>query len=182
MFENGDYLNLKVYIEDEETGEIKNVLEKCEYENVFEDIRVARFKWNPKDLPKNRFYVVRAKLINELFSNRTETVFTTVKKLKEKINYSFYIDKHLIAWDNGKKFFPLGLYFQRPDNEDLENLKNSNFNLIKAPGFSPSDVEKVYEKTNNKVRVINNLGVTIGYSTSQENLEKVRNGNNIDGK
>ena len=56
VFENGDYLNLKVYIEDEETGEIKSVLEKCKYENVFEDIRVARFKWNPKDLPKNKFF------------------------------------------------------------------------------------------------------------------------------
>jgi hypothetical protein len=90
VFENGDYLNLKVYIEDEETGEIKNVLEKCKYENVFEDIRVARFKWNPKDLPKNRFYIVRAKLINELFSNRTETVFTTVKKIKRK-NKLFFL-------------------------------------------------------------------------------------------
>jgi len=75
VFENWDYLNLKVYIEDEETGEIKSVLEKCKYENVFEDIRVARFKWNPKDLPKNKFYKIRAKLINELFNNRTETVF-----------------------------------------------------------------------------------------------------------
>ena len=175
VFENGDYLNLKVYIEDEETGEIKDVLEKCVYENIFEDIRVARFKWIPKDLPKNRFYIVKAKLINELFNNRTETVFTTVKKLKEKINYSFYIDKHLIAWDNGKKFFPLGLYFQRVDDEDLENLKNSYFNLIKAPGFSEKNIEYVYSKTNGQIRVINNLGVSIGYSQTKENLEKVRN-------
>ena len=176
VFSNGDYLDLKVYIEDEETQEVKQILENCTYDNVFEDIRVARFKWDPKSLPKNKFYVVKAKLINLLFSNREETKFTTVKKLKEKINYSFYVDKHLIAWDNGKKFFPLGLYFQTANNaEDIENLKNSPFNLIKAPGFSPDVVEKFYESTNHQVRVINNLGVSIGYSTAKADLEKVRN-------
>ncbi len=175
VFVNGDYLNLKVYIEDQETNEVKQILDNCTYDNVFEDIRVARFKWNPKSLPKDRFCVVKAKLINELFSNRTETKYTTVKKLKEKINYSFYVDKYLIAWDNGKKFFPMGLYFQTPNKEDVENLKNSPFNLIKAPGFSPEVVESVYADTNNQVRVINNLGVNIYYQATKENLEKVRN-------
>ena len=174
VFSYGDYLDLKIYIEDDETGEEKQVLNECKYETLLEDLRVARFKWDPKNLPKNKFYKVKAKLINLLFNNRTEITYTTVKKLKEKINYSFYIDKYLIAWDNGKKFFPLGLYFQTPNEEDIQNLKNSPFNLIKAPGFDPKTVTSVYEKTNHQVRVINNLGVNIPYSVTKENLAKVR--------
>ena len=176
VFANGDYLDLKIYIEDEETQEVKQIIENCIYENILEDIRVARFKWNPKSLPKNKFYVVKAKLINLLFSNRTEMKYTTVKKLKEKINYSFYVDKHLIAWDNGKKFFPLGLYFQTAKNDtDIQNLKNSPFNLVKAPGFAPNVVEKFYKDTNYQVRVINNLGVKVGKSATKADLEIVRN-------
>ena len=175
VFANGDYLDLKIYIEDDETGEIKQVLDECKYETILEDLRVARFNWDPKNLPKNKFYKVKVKSINILFNNRTETSYTTVKKLKEKINYSFYIDKYLIAWDKGKKFFPLGLYFQTPSEEDIQNLKNSPFNLIKAPGFDPKTVTSVYEKTNHQVREINNLGVNIPYFPTEENLAKVRN-------
>ena len=51
------------------------------FDTILEDIRVARFKWDPKSLPKDRFYIVRANLINTLFDNKEENVETTVKKL-----------------------------------------------------------------------------------------------------
>ena len=145
------------------------------FDTILEDIRVAGFKWNPKDLPKNRFYVVKANLINTLFDNKEENVTTTVKKLQNKINYSFYIDKYLVAWENGKKFFPFGLYFPSIIDEDLDRLKNSPFNLIVAPGIASNLIDHVYQRTNKQVRVINNLGIKMPYSVTPEKLEWVRN-------
>ena len=80
VFFNGDYLIITVDIEDEETGEVKQTLTEFHMETR-EDNRVAVFNWNPSSLEKNKFYVVRARTINTLFSNRTETTYTTVKKL-----------------------------------------------------------------------------------------------------
>ncbi len=175
IYYNGYYINLTIYIEDEKTGELKQTLTSFTFDNILEDIRVARFKWDPKGLPKNRFYVVKANLINTLFDNKEENVTTTVKKLQNKINYSFYIDKYLIAWENGEKFFPFGLYFPSIIDEDLERLKNSPFNLIVAPGISSDSIKHVYDKTNKQVRVINSLGIKMPYSVTPQNLEMVRN-------
>ena len=166
---------MTIYIEDEKTGELMQTLKSFTFDNILEDIRVARFKWDPKGLPKNRFYVVKANLINTLFDNKEENVTTTVKKLQNKINYSFYIDKYLIAWENGEKFFPFGLYFPSIIDEDLERLKNSPFNLIVAPGISSDSIKHVYDKTNKQVRVINSLGIKMPYSVTPQNLEMVRN-------
>ena len=119
IYFNGDYLNITIYIEDDETGELVQTLKEYTFDTILEDIRVARFKWNLKNLQKNRFYKVKANLINILFDNKEENVTTTVKKLQQKINYSLYVDKYLVAWENGKKFFPFGLYFPSIVDEDL---------------------------------------------------------------
>ena len=175
IFFNGDYLNITIYIEDEQTGELMQTLKSYTFDTILEDIRVARFKWDPKSLPRNKFYVVKANLINSLFENKEENVTTTVKKLQNKIDYSFYVDKYLIAWDKGKKFFPLGLYFPYIYDDDLERLSNSPFNVIKAAGIGPDAINKVYEKTNKRVRVINNLGFAADYCITPECLELARN-------
>jgi len=50
IYYNGDYINLTIYIEDEKTGELMQTLKSFTFDNILEDIRVARFKWDPKDL------------------------------------------------------------------------------------------------------------------------------------
>ena len=174
VYYNGDYINMTIYIEDEQSRKVMQIIKDHTFDTILEDIRVARFKWDPKSLPKDRFYIVRANLINTLFDNKEENVETTVKKLKNKIDYSFYVDKHLIAWDKGKKFFPLGLYFPYTYEDDLERLKNSPFNVIKSAITEPDRINYVYEKTNKRVRVINNLGFAAEYCMTPECLEKAR--------
>ena len=162
VFENGMHLNITVEIIDEQSKEIKMILREYTFRNV-EDNRVAVFKWDPSSLVKDKFYVVQARTVNALFDNKTETAYTTVKKLPSKRNYKFYVDKNLIAWDNGKKFFPLGLYVQNVNDADLELFRDSPFNLIKLPGASVSNINKVYNLTNGQVRVINNI---VGVNTN----------------
>lgn len=165
IFENGMYLTITVEIIDEQTKEVKMVLREYTFRNV-EDNRVAVFKWDPSSLPKDKFYIVQARTVNSLFDNKTETAYTTVKKLASKRNYKFYVDKNLIAWDNGKKFFPLGLYVQYVNDTDLELFRNSPFNLIKLPGVNAAAINRVYNKTNGQVRVINNI---VGVNTEIAN-------------
>lgn len=172
VFFNGDYLIITVDIEDEETGEVKQTLTEFHMETR-EDNRVAVFSWNPSSLEKNKFYVVRARTINTLFSNRTETTYTTVKKLSEKREYKFYVDKYLKAWENGKKFFPLGLFVGEMRDSDLDLFKDSPFNLIKLPGANKATMDKVYNRTNGQVRVINNIvGVPLYYHSKLTDEEK----------
>ena len=38
---------------------MNQILKDGKLEDILEDIRVARFKWNPINLPKNNFYVVK---------------------------------------------------------------------------------------------------------------------------
>lgn len=174
VFFNGTYLIITVDIEDEATGEVLDTLTEYKMESR-EDNRVAVFNWDPKKLEKNKFYVVRARTINTLFSNRTETVYTTVKKLNEKRNYKFYVDKYMKAWDNGKKFFPLGLYVQDIRDSDLELFKDSPFNLIKLPGANRQSIDYVYNKTGGKIRVLNNIvGVPLFYNPTEENKTAIR--------
>lgn len=135
IFVNGDYLIITVDIKDQETGKVVDTLTEWKLETR-EENRVAVFNWNPKPLKQNRFYTVRAKTVNTIFSNRTENVTTTVKKLNESRIYNFYVDKYMKAWDHGKKFFPLGLYVQGVQDSDLELFKDSPFNLIKLPGVN----------------------------------------------
>ena len=172
VFFNGTYLVITVDIEDEETGDVKETLTEFIMETR-EDNRVAVFNWNPSKLEKNKFYVVRARTVNTLFNNRTESVFTTVKKLSEKRQYKFYVDKYLKAWDNGKKFFPLGLYVQEIKDSDLELFKDSPFNIIKLPGANRKSIDYVYNKTDGKIRVMNNIvGVPLYYNSKLTEEQK----------
>ncbi len=174
VFENGEYITIKVQIEDsDDPNKIYKVLENYKLETRMEN-RVAVFKWNPSSLPENKIYTIRAKTVNSLFSNRTEEAVTYAKKLNHTPSYKFYVDEHNIAWKDGKKFFPIGLYFQSNNEKDLDYLKDSSFNLVKVPGFSKSAIEKIYTYTKGKIFVLNNLNVAHSSRTDKEWLAQVR--------
>ena len=138
-----------------------------------EDLRIATFKYNPSDL-KPGFYKVRAKLVNHVFDDFVETIETNLRKLEKKRDLTFYFDqKTLVAYENGKPFFPLGISVDRLVDEDLDLIIDSPFNLITLNVIpSKEKLDHVYERSGGRIRVIPNLGVNIDCNASPSDLEE----------
>jgi len=154
----GQYFTLKVDIVD---GDKKVVDTINDFELGYrEDNRIATFKYDPSSL-KPGFYTVRATCVNELFDNYTETIETNLRKLEKKRDRTFYVDqKTLVAYDNGKPFFPIGVYLDM-DQFDLDEyvdlLTDSPFNTIIAGPFGKDRLDHVYERSKGRIRVIDIL-------------------------
>ncbi|ELP90710.1 hypothetical protein EIN_025090, partial [Entamoeba invadens IP1] len=88
------------------------------------------------------------------FQGRVEE--TTFRKLGSKPKYDIYIDKNLVTWVDGKKFFPIGAYMNDLNQFDIDHFNDSPFNLMKVGGHSNKKaLDDLYEKTHGKIRALN---------------------------
>jgi len=115
---------------------------------------VASFIFDPTSLDPG-FYTLNVTVVNNLFGGLTKTVSTNMHKLAEKRTYKMYVDKDLRLIDNGKPFFPLGLYVETLTDDVLDLLTDSPFNLMIYWAQWKSDLDHIYNRTMGKIRVIN---------------------------
>ncbi|EMS14700.1 carbohydrate binding domain containing protein [Entamoeba histolytica HM-3:IMSS] len=152
IFEKGDYLSFKLELSSQTTSS-KLTSETYTLKKELRQ-RIVSFIINPSTLNPG-YYTVKLTCTNSYKTQKVESIETTLRVLDHKPSYTTYIDEHLITWKDGKKFFPLGLYFDEIVDSDLELLKDSPFNLIIGPGgMTPETVQHIYTATNNQINVI----------------------------
>ena len=167
-----DHLKLTVDVVNSE-GHVVDTLKKFEL-GFREESRVATFIYDASKL-KQGFYKLRATSINEVFDNNKETVETNLHRLEKKRDKTFYVDqKTMVANDNGKPFFPLGLYISKITDTEIDLITDSPFNLlISYAQLVKKQLDHIYERSGGKIRVINNLAVLEECFTEQKDLDEM---------
>ncbi|KAH0785339.1 carbohydrate binding domain containing protein [Histomonas meleagridis] len=173
-WENGDDLAFDVDFINQETGETELTLHEFTIKRNIENI-YANFELDPTLLTPG-YYNVSVTLYNLLF-NITEKTQTYIHILSEKRDYAIYIDDRMRTIDHGKVFFPLGVYYDYCDySEDIIRdyiaSDDSPFNLVIGGGRSKAAMDRVYNITNGKIRVID-LGTSnkVAYSNVTQRKE-----------
>lgn len=169
-YDGGKHFKLTVEVVNEE-GKVIDTLKKYEFEDR-EESRVATFKYDPSKL-KEGYYKLRARSVDELFDNLEETIETNIHKLKEKRENSFYIDpKTRITYENGKPFFPLGVYAGYLNDSTIDALTDSPFNLaIFYRSLSKTELDHVYERSKGRVRALPSIGTFSSCTTNQTEID-----------
>lgn len=88
----------------------------------------VEFTLDSDPLPNGK-YTLRATIPNPK-KEELETAVMTLTKLESFPERKSYIDGHNRLIVDGKPFFPLGLYFHNPSQEDVERMGESPFNCI----------------------------------------------------
>ena len=131
---------------------------------------VVSMQLKPKDL-KPGYYKVRVAFYNTVTEN-LETVETSFRKLeKERTvqDYKIFVDVDNRCFVNGELFFPLGAYVNEYNDYNIGNFTDSPFNLMVSNAQANKYwLDRIYEKSNGKVRVINGFGA----STQQKSVDK----------
>ena len=153
-------------------GHVVDTIEKFELSNRDESY-VATFKYDASKL-KEGFYNIRANSVNELLDDYEETIETNLHRLEKKRDKRFYVDqKTMVAYDNGKPFFPLGIYIRDFTDAEIDLLIDSPFNIvIGSYQLSDKELDHVYERSGGRIRVINNLPLTRRCSPEQYYLDE----------
>ncbi|KAH0785184.1 carbohydrate binding domain containing protein [Histomonas meleagridis] len=172
-WENGEDLSFDVDFINQETGRKELTLTKFTIKRNIENI-YANFVLDPKLLTPG-YYNISVTLHN-LFCNTDEHIQTHIHILSEKRDYAIFIDDKMRTIDHGKVFFPLGLYYYCGYSEEIIRdyiaSDDSPFNLIIGGGGSKAAIERVYNITHGKIRVIDiGTGGKVSYNNATERKE-----------
>ena len=171
VWHNGTNFTLKVDIVEEGTGTVVDTLTSFTLGYRAEN-RIATFQYDPSGLEPG-FYKVRATTVNEIFDNYTETIETNLRKLDKKRELTFYVDqKTMIAYDHGKKFFPLGLYMNQVNDTDIDLITDSPFNIMvsNAP-FTRSLVDHIHNRSGGRIRSMPAFGGAGANATAEDKFQ-----------
>lgn len=173
VYEKGENMGLKVDFINEDTQKVELTVTDFVLKRRLELI-VAELEFDPTKLSAG-YYEVKVTFINYLM-DREEVTTTHCHKLSTKRNYKLYIDDKLRVIDNGKPFFPLGLYVAKYSESLLPIFMDSPFNLIKPGGTFPvSFFNELWEKTNHQIRGIDNGAADFVWGTDQAKIEECKN-------
>lgn len=170
-FEKGDYLNLTLDVIDQSTQEVVRTITDYKIELRTENF-LAIFILDPKGL-KEGFYTMRVTMKNSLFGT-TEVVETNMHKLGKKREYKRYIDNYNRVIDNGKPFFPLGLYTYTifNNNTEIDTITDSPFNLVLVPTTETKHIDHIYNRSNGKIRSIVSLNCVTTISSNRTKMDQ----------
>ena len=168
-FEKGDHLNLTLDVIETSTGEVVQTITDYHIELRVENF-LAIFIVDPKPL-KEGFYTMRVTMVNSLFET-TEVVETNMHKLGKKRTYKRYIDNYNRVIDDGKPFFPLGLYTYTMyyNDTEIDTIADSPFNLVLTPNYGKGNIDYIYNRSKGKLRSITSLGC-VRCSSEKADLE-----------
>lgn len=172
VYENGENMGLKAEFINEATQKVELTVTDFVLKRRLE-LMVAELEFDPTKLTAG-YYEVKVTFTNYLM-DRVETVSTHCHKLSSKRNYKLYIDDKLRVIDNGKPFFPLGLYVAEYNDNLLPTFVDSPFNLIKPGGVQPvSFFDNLWEKSNHQIRAIDNGAANFGWGTNETMIEQYK--------
>lgn len=101
----------------------------------------------------------------------TETV--TLTKLTEFPERKSFIDEHRRLIVDGKPYFPLGLYFHQPTDEDIARLADSPFNCIMCyPRITRERLDRLHENGIDSIYSVKDLYEGLHCKTDEEGRRK----------
>ncbi len=151
-FEKGDWLNITAAVVRNEDQAVVLRLTEWTLKRRCENI-VASFTFDPRPLAPG-FYTLNVTVVNNLFGGRTKMVSTNMHKLAAKRTYKMYVDKDLRLIDNGRPFFPLGLYMESLNDTQIDLLTDSPFNLMIHWAQWKDRIDYIHKRSKGRLRVI----------------------------
>lgn len=149
-FETGKYSQYKLYVINEKDETVWTSQKFYPWYNI--DQTVISMQLEPKELKPGN-YKLRVSFYNNL-TEALETVSTTFRKVDKKKDYKIFVDNDLRTFVDGELFFPLGAYVYDVKDEDISNFADSPFNIMKIDIMEKSMIDKIYEQSNHRLRVI----------------------------